>query len=494
MPKINTFSHKIEMGTRKFITGLGKGDALAPIILLEAAVIAGRTYHAYDRGGFVEARERGTEEVLGAVFWLGGVQFFNKIGDAIGKKVLKLKDVDFEVGMDFARKPIKNFMKKNIGHTTNSLAAFKFTKIISSILLANAVIGFVVPKINQAITAKYQKGLEELDAKNPAKVSKNKEDLDKFINKSAEKKQKDTSFKGSGVQSLLTLTNYFENDARYKLLSTDVGIAGGRAVSARNKHERREVLFRDLSSIYFYMFCKNHLSSVLNFVEDGKASRLDSMSAKELDLHLQKNLKGKASYTAEEFERLVFGERNVEIPKRVQKIIEAKIKNGIINFEDFEEIVGANSEIAKRAKSMSRIQPRLEGKLILTSEQLKDVYSNGLIDNPRLLNRIFRGYSNKKSSRTMKFYPEADLRALKQQMVDYVESIIKKSKASGESITMETLKKANKANLIKNMFNLGAGFAVSAYFLSTAIPKMQYWITRWQTGDNKFPGVQKYDK
>lgn len=332
--------------------------------------------------------------------------------------------------------------------------------------------------------------MENLDAKQKNIKNKKEENIDKFINKTSAKNNKETSFKGSYVQSLLSLTNHFENDARYKLLSTDVGIAGGRAVSARNKHERREVLFRDLSSIYFYMFCRSHLSSFLNLLQDGKTTRLDTVSAKELDMHLQKNLNGKNSYNVEEFEKLVFGNRNAEIPKAVQ----SKIQNGVIHFEEFEKIVSADHELVKRAKSMSRLQPRLEGKLILTSEQVKDLYSNGLIDNPRLLNRVFRAYSNKKSSRTMKFYPESDLRSLKQQMVDYVESIIKKSKSSGESITMETLKKANRANFIKNAFNLSAGFALSAYFLSTAIPKIQYWLTRRQTGDNKFPGIQKYDK
>ena len=228
----------------------------------------------------------------------------------------------------------------------------------------------------------------------------------------------------------------------------------------------------------------------MNLIEDGKTKRLDPVSAKDLDTHLQENLKGKDSYTAEEFEKLVFGNKDAKIPEKLQP----KFKNGIISLDEFEEFVGADSEIAKRAESMSRLQPRLEGKLILTGEQIKDVYSNGLIDNPKFLNKVFRTYSNKKSTRTMKFFPEKDLRSLKQQMVDYVESIIKKSKSNGESITMKTLKKANKANLLKNAFNLGAGFAVSAYFLSTAIPKIQYWMTRMRTGDNKFPGVQEYDK
>ena len=143
---------------------------------------------------------------------------------------------------------------------------------------------------------------------------------------------------------------------------------------------------------------------------------------------------------------------------------------------------------------MSQLQPKLEGVSILTGEQVKDVYSNGLIDNPEFLNKIFSQYSGGKSTNLMKFVAEKDLRSFKKQMMEYVANIAKKAKASGENITMETLRKTNKSNFRKNAFNLGAGFAVSAYFLSTAIPKMQYWMTTAQTGKNKFPGVEKYDK
>lgn len=499
MVNLNKISTNIGNGTRKFVTGLSKGDALAPIILLEATVIAGRTYHAYERGGFVEGRERGTEEVLGAVFWLGGVQAFNKLGDLVGKRLLGLKSVDFEVGQDALRKPMKNFMAQTPKYGEKALAAFKFTKIITSILLANSVIGFVVPKLNQAITKKYQDSLKNADAERKSGVVKNTDGLDNFVKNSLEKDKKEQagqpsnkpSFQG-GVQTLLSLTNCFENDARYKLLSTDVGIAGGRAVNARNKQERREILFRDLSSVYFYMFCRTHINAFMNTIQDGKSTRLDPVSAKDLDTHLQSNLKGKDSYSVEDFERLVFGDKNVAIPKDVQ----SKIQNGIIKLDEFKQLnsVKNDKSLIERATLMSELQPKLAGDSILSAEQIKDVYSNGLIDDPKFLAESFKKFSNGKSTDPMQFFAEKDLRKLKTEMVDYVDGIIKKSKTSGESITMETLKKANKANFYKNAINLGAGFAVSAYFLSTAIPKIQYWMTRKQTGQDKFPGVETYSK
>ena len=45
---------------RKFVRGLAS-RSIVPVMLLEAFVEAGRTYQAYERGGFTEARERLTE-------------------------------------------------------------------------------------------------------------------------------------------------------------------------------------------------------------------------------------------------------------------------------------------------------------------------------------------------------------------------------------------------------------------------------------------------
>ena len=62
----------------------------------------------------------------------------------------------------------------------------------------------------------------------------------------------------------------------------------------------------------------------------------------------------------------------------------------------------------------------------------------------------------------------------------------------GITYAKELLEKARKENFGKNAFNWGIGFAISAAFLSTFIPKIQYWITRKATGSNAFPGTADY--
>ena len=63
------------------ITTMTKADAMAPIVALEGTVVAGRTYQAYKRGKWDEARERFIEESMGSVVWLCGGGSMNKLGD-----------------------------------------------------------------------------------------------------------------------------------------------------------------------------------------------------------------------------------------------------------------------------------------------------------------------------------------------------------------------------------------------------------------------------
>lgn len=485
----------IKGGARAFVSRMGKMDDLIPIILLELCVTGGRTYYAYKRGGFIEGRERITEESIAAVFWLGGVTAFNKMGDAIGKRVLGLNNVNFDVGKDKMRNPLENFLGSVSKHgekaikklrltnvNSRTLAIFKFAKVISSILLANAFVGFVLPKINQAITRHYQNSIENLD-KN-AKNHLGAISMNDFLKK-ASNKEKNPAFEGVNVQTLLTLAHSFENDAKYKLISTDAGITSGRAINARNKYERREILFRDLASIYFYMFCRKHLNSLLNYIEDGRSSRLDPVSANFVNEKLNERFQSGTNYSAENFEQFALGKKDVKMPK-------ITFVNGKVELEELKKVM--SKEKFEIAKKMSELQPKIGGKSFLTSYQVEDIYKGGLINDPELIKKVFEGYHKGSTTNPLKYVPEKDLIKLKQNMVDYVKDIIKKAGKTGENISAKTIQSISRQNFWKHTFNLGVGFFVSGYFLATAIPRIQYWLTKKQTGKDNFPGVEHYDK
>ena len=512
---------------RKFVKGLAS-RSIVPVILLEAFVEAGRTYQAYQRGGFTEARERLTEEMIGAAFWFSGVPLFNSLIDRfVGKKIYKLPETNFDTGKDAVRNPVKNYLKKFANDlkfkpekAEKIIAGCKFGKVITSIVLANCLVGFVLPKVNQGIT-KY---IMKKQSAAPEKVQSQKEQtkpaannatqktsMDAFINN--DKKSKDVSFGAISPQTLMSLAYSFENNPKYQLLSTDMGVWIGRGVCARNSHERTEVLFRDISSSYFYMFNMPVIAMLLNKLEDGRSTRLDPVAAKQVNDHLSEVLNAKANGGAmkiEDFKSVVLGnpDNKAYIIPSISKAL--RENNGAMDLDDFIKLLpevkakypeADITKFEKTARGMSELQPKLAGKAILSEKQVLDIFTDGAINMPEFLKNVFRCSTSDQNLFTGKMsdsvfdkelsFISKDTIVKKQKEIEsYIDTIIKKAK--GGEITKDLLKKVGRENYIKNAINWGIGFAISAAFLSTFIPKIQYWITRKVTGSNAFPGTADY--
>lgn len=498
---------------RKFVRGLAS-RSIAPVMLLEAFVEGGRTYQAYKRGGFTEARERFTEEIIGAAFWFSGVPLFNHLIDKhVGKKVFKLPETNFDTGRDNLRNPVQNFIKKFQKQLAKSpeeaekmIAKYKFGKVMTSIILANCLVGLVLPKVNQGIT----KHLMKKKAQEPLKEQKQENNsteqysMDKFLNKDK------VSF-GMAPQTLMSLAYNFENNPKYGLLSTDLGVWVGRGACARNKYERTEVLFRDISSSYFYMFNMPVIAMLLNKIQDGKSTRLDPVASQQVTDHMNKVLKANGGkMNSDAFRTMVLGNPDnkaymtpsiskalrenkgvMEVSKFVELLSEVKAKYPEIDIEKFK----------KRALGMSELQPKLNGKAMISEKQVIDVFTDGAINMPEFLKNVFRCSTSDQNLFTGKvseagfdkdfiFISKETFTKKQKEIESYIETIIKKAK-NGE-ITADLLKKVNRENYIKNAANWGIGFAISAAFLSTFIPKIQYWITRKATGSDAFPGTADY--
>lgn len=494
--------------SRNFVKQMAS-DGFLPVIALEAFVEGGRTLQAYNRGGFDEARERITEEFSGAVFWLGGVTALNWIFEKLGQKVLKLPKVNVDIASDGAHNPLGNYLKyetKTDGAKIleKTMARFKFAKVISSVLIANAFIGFVLPKINQAITRSYHK--EKPQEQQPFVIKPQssfapRPSFDTFVNSNDKNDSKNDNKKDiSFGLNLLSIANKFESDRNYKLLSVDAGTATGRAYSARNNDERVEILFRDLGSIYFYMFNMQNMNTWLNKLEqNGLGTRLDPVSADFATRYMEEYLKDKGvdKVNIETFAKEMLGTQR-EIPETIKaKFKGDKIK--IINLDEFKselpKLVPDNkvAEFEKLVEKMSQLQPQIQGKSILTQGQVQDLLNGGHINNPEFLQEFFKNRFGENFMDKYKFVAQSDLDAYKKELIDYVNSIVEKAKKTNfGDITQTLLRKASSNNLKMNALNWGAGFVTSALFLSTIIPKLQYMLTKWRTGSDAFPGTAQY--
>ena len=469
----------------KFVTAMTKHDALMPIVALETTVVAGRTYQAYQRGKWDEARERFIEETMGSITWLLGVKTLNALGDKILARIFKSNGKNFDVGTDkVLRTPFDNFMKNNPkpgGLSANKVAAIKSAKVCISILLTNLFIGFVVPKMNQGLTKKLRK-------ERKAEMQQQQQ------------KTKEPAFKG-GMGAVNAFTHVIENTNTGQLLSSDAGIAGGRMYNARSKEERREIAIRDIGSIYFYMWARGHVGNLMNLAESGHATRLNSTTAGGGVEYLTKILnENGGSMTVDKFKEICLGNESKEISKDLkferQELSSfskffGKKPLEVTTLEEFKKYYKDSPEAIERAGEMSKLQPMKQGKAVLTKQQVIDSLSKAKISDPKFLDKVFTEFTNGASKDEYKYVSNSSLYKLKSEMEQYVETICKAAKDG--KVDKKLLEITKKKNLMYNGINFAAGFALAAAFLSTFIPKIQYYVTKKTTGFDAFPGVYDFE-
>ncbi|MBO5948188.1 hypothetical protein J6Q66_05070 [bacterium] len=509
----------------KFATNMTKSGVYLPIILLEGTVVAGRTYQAYKRGGLTEARERFIEETTGSFVWLGGAPLLTKLGNFIGKKFAGIKNTDFDIGKDAVRNPLEHVVKNTKGATMKRYSNFKFTNTILSIVLASGFLGFVVPKINQKITelthnaSKKQEQkvqptvdnfqrtsqIQEKEQQNEqSKIAKQKaikenksnfKNIDSFVDST--KKDKNVAFKGLSPEQIATITHNLEHNAVYKLLSTDSGVLAGRTLNARNADESREIFFRDAASIFFYLFAQNAIIKGLTALDNKSLKgnvNIDPFSAAKIHNYLIDNLQ-KEKMSVDEFAKFALGDFDKTSFDKLKFD-----KNKIITLDDFKKAI-SNKALQERATKMSTLQPLKNGVSILTEKQVQDVLTSGKINDPELLkdvlNSIFGKLDGKQDvlTDTNKFIPRKEIEASIEDIKAYAQSIVEYAKKHNiNEITPETMLKVNKRNLHRRIGFVAAGFLTAAAFLSTIIPKVQYYITKVKTGSDSFPGAREFEE
>lgn len=516
--KVGPFKNNI---LKKTVTQLSKSGALLPVVLLEVAVDSGRAYQAYKRGGKTEMRERMTDDISAGVFWLFGAVWLNKLGDKIGKKFLGIEHPEFSLGKDKARDGLEQAMKANPNVSARRLSLFKLGKVVSSIAIAVGFIGWCLPKINQAITRKlFNKKPCKDNEPTPKIVIDNANKLFEDFN-NYRKSEKDNhanslnpSFNGlMAPETIGKIAHNLENNATWRLGTTDGGILVGRTTNARTFDEGLEYGVRDAISSYFYLWATPHIVALCNKFDKfgGFNTKLDPVSATTVNNYLAEIVKDSKIPVAE-FEKMMIGTVDESKFKLLEPLLNEK---GNISIPQFMNIISDETgDIGAKAIEMSRLQPLMNGNSILTDKQVRDVLSSGKITEPKFLFDVINGYYGEKVvkgsdwkrrldgtiSDGLKFESSKNIEKLRDNIEGYVRSIIKmaeeqaKKNGTPAEVTMDIIKKASKRNFVRHSAYLTAGLGISALFLSTLIPKFQYWITKKRTGKDGFPGVEELKK
>lgn len=496
---------------RKTATALTTGAALMPVVILEGSVLTGRTYQAYKRGGALEAKERATEESVSSIGWLWGIPALNKGTDFLINKVFKVKNFQFDMGKDNIRYP----MQDAIGHLPqkqkNKLMGLKLGKILASSFATVYFMGMVLPKIVQNQTQKRIDKAKQNPQTLPAQNRLPKTDsqmfkahrpqsMEEFLNETKQNSNSNVSFKGFDSIANTILYN-MENNHIVNLLTVDAGLFAGRVYNAPNKYEKIERIFRDLSSSFFYVGSTPLIVALLNKIDPlkGKNSKLDPTTVDSLTNLIKNPVNKKVldwrnmdEIPLEEFQRGLFGTYLAD--EQLVKQAANLEQNGIIPLKQLSQFIDDNitdkttaKALKENAEKLAKLQPQKAKESILTPSQIKSVFKNGLLNDGDTINSLINTATGGRALNHTKFISQKKVDATRKQIFDYCESIIEQAKKENlKNITPDFLQKMKNRNFLTKVGFWGIGMVISAAFLSTIIPKTQYFITEKLTGKKGF--------
>ena len=444
-------------------------NATIPTLAIETGVTLGRANVANKTFGKQEAFDRLIEQGASAVIWIYGVQMLKKIGDFIGKNVLKIPQLDFDIGFDYLRNPVKN------NKIDPKIYGFKASNILISTALATYFIGFVLPKISYKLSKKAAEEKEE-----------NKKDT-LIKNYSFEDFKKRTKEKNNEIKftSLLdktaTAAHILENNSTARLFITDFGVISGRCINAKTPQMKIGNLFRDITSMYFYLCATKHTVNLLNKLPFlAKNADIDPKILNSINQMLIEN-KDKIDFN--EFLKSTVGETSKEDLEKLDSLFKDK---KTVSLKDFVEIFPSKFE---KAKLMTQLQPFFEQNPILDKNEAKDVLSNGLVTDPKFLKSVFEKATDEASSDKFKYVSAKKLDSIRKSIVDYINQI--NSNLKNNEFSNDFLQKLANKNIRTNLLRYSLGVVVSIFALGYLIPKVQYMIVKALSKKDKAQNEQQ---
>lgn len=347
----------------------------------------------------------------------------------------------------------------------------------------------MLPKFYQNLTKKI---LKKEKAEKSNNFPENKISMDDFI-KQTSNRDKNISF-GNAASNIQTIAHILETHPIAKLLTIDAGLFAGRTYNARNNDERIEILFRDLSSSFFYMCCTPIIYSFLSKHIDkfkGKNTDLDCNTANCVTEYIRGKM-GNTSMTPDEFLKVMLG-NNEELTKQVM----SHLDRDVVSINDVKVVLNELSVEEKQASSIVekletfiKLRPEGASKELLPRSEIENALRGGFINDPAFLTDAIKVSTRGASQDATKFVAFKKIDGIKRDIERYTQSIAEYAKKTGKNISSDILNQLKARNLFVKVGYTISGLAVSALFLSTIIPKLQYKITEWRTGKKDFPGIK----
>lgn len=262
------------MTITNIISAIGNNSSVYPLIVRDCGIeVPAKILLTYNQNkkddkeiAYLAARERFLDEYSSSAVWLGGIPLVgclcNKLIKAKGlnpdvnlklfneEKDIQGIDYNIKKFKDLAPDAVKDLIKaKENKKLYEKLLAGKF---IASTAIPILTMGFILPKI---IFASSAKKIEKLRQENQSKKTKNPIN---FTQKDRFYKSNTTSFTGSW---LTKAANFSSQD---KMAVTDGGYAIGRISTARNKNETIDLSFKMAGMMLLNYVAPKWIEKLLN--------------------------------------------------------------------------------------------------------------------------------------------------------------------------------------------------------------------------------------
>lgn len=262
------------MTITNIISAIGNNSSVYPLIVRDCGIeVPAKILLTYNQNkkddkeiAYLAARERFLDEYSSSAVWLGGIPLVgglcNKLIKAKGlnpdvnlklfneEKDIQGIDYNIKKFKDLAPDAVKDLIKaKENKKLYEKLLAGKF---IASTAIPILTMGFILPKI---IFASSAKKIEKLRQENQSKKTKNPIN---FTQKDRFYKSNTTSFTGSWITKA---ANFSSQD---KMAVTDGGYAIGRISTARNKNETIDLSFKMAGMMLLNYVAPKWIEKLLN--------------------------------------------------------------------------------------------------------------------------------------------------------------------------------------------------------------------------------------
>lgn len=350
------------MSFTSIISAIGNNSSIYPLLVRDCGIeVPTKVYLTYKENENdkeiqkLATRERFLDEYIGSAIWLGAIPVIDKISNKIIQRKgynpdinLKLLKEEQYQGLEYNIKKFEKFvpdvvkdLKKLRGEKAqNAYRIMLGSKFLAATIIPIALIGFILPKM---IFASSAKKIEEL--------RRAKQDKQNAPARTALPTGRSTSFTGNIMS---TLANF---STKEKMEVIDGGYAFGRIATARkgpdgNRNEAIDIAFKMAGMMYLNYLAPEQIEKGLNFItkklfklttnldplmladkefveqiKDGKLSLPKSDNAKDLLDFVDNNPKSLFVKYADKFEKVKILDSGIRDPRayvNIKKLAEFK--------------------------------------------------------------------------------------------------------------------------------------------------------------------------